>query len=53
MRYIYSLLKENVQVFRHTYPSERVNERFYYTHGQLIIRGAIERKLAGLPDIGT
>ena len=39
-------------MYQHTYPQERVNERFYYTHGQLIIRGVIERKLVGLPDIG-
>ena len=42
----------NLKVYQHTYPTERVNERFYYTHGQLIIRGVIERKLVGLPDIG-
>ena len=42
-----------LQILEHTFPKERKSVRFFYTHGQLLIRASLERKLAGLPDIGT
>merc|ERR1712142_498929 len=39
------------KVYEDTYPADRRNEQFYYTHDQWVTRAVIERRLIGLPEL--